>query len=186
MSRALKMIASIFSALAISAANASDCQFVPIVVYPASPEPAESFGGQAGLIELKFQNDISAVAPDAFPESPLVVKNHQSNTTCSIEGGIWVRHFIYASRDSRILATKEYSGSNESLFFYDTKTCARVGEIDLSEYDVKTSESGAFEVASKSVDGSSHKLIRYHLDVSCTPRKTSNSSMKDLPPTRDE
>ncbi len=174
MSRAPKMIASIFAALAISAAHASDCQFVPITVFPASPEPAESFVGQAGFVEVKFANDISVVAPDAFPESPLVVKNHQSNTTCSIEGGVWARRFIFASSDNRILATKEYSGSNESLFFYDTKTCKRVGEIDLSEYDVKTSQSGAFEVASKAVDSRSHKWTRYHLDPSCTPRNTSN------------
>ncbi|MEP6882468.1 MAG: hypothetical protein ABI866_10775 [Dokdonella sp.] len=170
----MKIIASIASALAISIAHASDCQLVPIVVSPASPEPAESFVGQAGFIELQFQNDISVVAPDAFPESPLVVKNHQSNTTCSIEGGIWVRHFVFASGDSRILATKEYSGSNESLFFYDTKTCKRVGEIDLSEYDVKISESGTVEVASKAVDSRGHRLTGYQLDAACTPRKTSN------------
>jgi hypothetical protein len=168
------MMASIFSVLAISAAQARDCQFVPVTVSPASPEPADSFVGHAGSIELHFINDLTVLAPNAFPESPLVVRNHQSNTTCSIEGGIGVRNFIFASSDNRILATKEYSGSNESVFFYDTKTCKRVGEIDLSEYDVKTSESGALEVASKTVDGTNHKVTRYHLDASCTPRKASS------------
>lgn len=149
MFRELKCVASISSVQSIAAANTDDCKLIPIRVYPVSPEPADTFADQAGFIEVQFTNDTTVVSPDAFPESPLAVKNHQSNTTCSIDGGVWVRAFLFASSDNQILITREYSGSNEFIDFYDTQTCEKISELDLSGFTVSVGRSGALAVISK-------------------------------------
>jgi hypothetical protein len=61
------------------------------------------------------------------------VTQRTAGTTCTIDdGGIWVRQHVYADAQGRVLATHEYSGSNDSINFYDTRSCHKLATVDVS------------------------------------------------------
>ncbi len=69
---------------------------------------------------------------ETFPESNLKILRSGGAPVCEVAGGIWVRGAVYASMDERVLVAKHFSGSNEFLGFYDTRTCAVRAQIDVS------------------------------------------------------
>jgi len=144
---------------AASASTSEACSLQPVSIQPAAREPTDTYVGRTAALELRFRNDKAGGPVDVFPEPPLMVKRLDTRT----DGGIWVRHHVWASADGRTLVTHEYSGSNDELVFYDTLSCARTAAIDVS-------------VAQWTVDGrtvaitqAGKRQSRVALDAACLP-----------------
>jgi len=98
----------------------------------------KEFIGVGQRISVIFQNDSEGAEHtiEVFPEPPVIVRNHQTNTSCQIdEGGIWVRKHVYLSDDEYYLLFNEYSGSSEAFISYDTRTCEKLKRMDVSGLD---------------------------------------------------
>lgn len=126
----LKTAVIISAIISISSANA--CTFINLPINPISPDKIDTFLGKSEIIDIKFNNEKTEGNIEVFPDSPLIVTNRKTNSTCSIDGGVWVRKDIYVSDDNMVIMAHEFSGSNDILSFYGTQTCKKTGEIDIS------------------------------------------------------
>lgn len=177
MKRIRLVIISTFLTLSASSASASPCKLEILPINPISPERSDIFVGKSNLIELQFKNEKSSGTVEVFPESPLIVKQLKSNTSCAIEGGIWIRKFVFISADNHILITQEYTGSNDSLNFYDTQTCKKMKEIDVSQSSVNINHS-SISITKKTGIKGHRKPTTYKLDASCIPHESSHDDNK--------
>ena len=121
--------------LAIVATNvhaATPCSYAPLAIEPSSAARNDVFSGQGKRIEVSFANEATTQPVETFPESNLKIRQLRKKSACEVEGGIWVRNSVYLSMDEQTLIAKQFSGSNESLSFYDTQTCALKAEVDVS------------------------------------------------------
>jgi len=109
-----------------------DCALTQVPINPIEPARNDIFVGKAATLELRFRNESARQGVDVFPEPPLTVHHSASGESCDIDGGIWVRRSVYLSADEKILLVQEFSGSNDQLVFYDTTTCKKRSEIDVS------------------------------------------------------
>jgi hypothetical protein len=115
------------------APKAASCSLQPVPIEPEGKEPAATYVGQTATLTLRFTNEKTTGPVDVFPEPPVRVTQRTSGTTCTIDdGGIWVRQHVYADAQGRVLATHEYSGSNDSINFYDTRSCHKLATVDVS------------------------------------------------------
>ena len=126
----IKSAVVIFAIASISSANA--CTFINLPINPISPEKIDTFLGESEVIDIKFNNEKTEGKIEVFPDSPLIVTNKKTNSTCSIDGGVWVRKDVYVSDDNTVIMAHEFSGSNDFLSFYATQSCKKIGEIDIS------------------------------------------------------
>jgi hypothetical protein len=82
---------------------------------------------------LTFTNERPQEDVNAFPEPPIEIRDTATGRGCDIEdGGIWRRDTVFLGADEQMLVVLEFSGSNDWLAFFDTTSCARVGEVDVS------------------------------------------------------
>ncbi|MDD1622148.1 MAG: hypothetical protein LUQ11_11770, partial [Methylococcaceae bacterium] len=125
-------IAIVFSILSLSIANAETCTLNALAINPIAPGQNDIFIGKSNLIELQFKNEKTEGIVEVFPEPPLTIKNQKLKTSCSIDGGIWVRKSVFISNNDSVIVTQEYSGSNDFLIFYNTENCKKIAEIDVS------------------------------------------------------
>lgn len=116
----------------ISTSSANACTFINLPINPISPEKIDTFLGKSEFVDIKFNNEKTEGNIEVFPDSPLIVTNKKTNSTCSIDGGVWVRKDIYVSDDNAIIMAHEFSGSNDFLSFFDTRSCKKTGEINIS------------------------------------------------------
>jgi hypothetical protein len=140
-------------ALSVHAA-AAPCGYAALQINPLSAARSDIYVGQGKRIEVSFANesanevtsDVAKVATaqtvETFPESNLKIRNIATNSACEIDGGIWVRHAVYLNLSEHVLVAKQFSGSNESLSFYDTRTCALKSEFDVSNRAWKLERDG--------------------------------------------
>lgn len=126
----LKTTAIISAIISLSSANA--CTFINLPINPISPEKTDIFLGKSEIIDIKFNNEKTEGYIEVFPDSQLIVTNRKTNSTCSIDGGVWVRKDIYVSDDNMVVMAHEFSGSSDFLSFYGTRSCKKIGEIDIS------------------------------------------------------
>ncbi len=124
----------------ISPVACSNCSFSRLSVDPVDPTTKEHFIGKGRNIEVLFRNESKNQVVDVFPEPPMTIRNRVSGLSCEIDGGIWVRRSVYLSNDEKTLIVQEYSGCNGFLVFYDTGTCKKVDELDVSHGHWKISE----------------------------------------------
>ena len=109
------------------------CSFKRLVIAPITPGHSEIYPGDARTLRIRFHNYTQSDTVTAFPEPPLEIIQLRTQKQCSItEGGIWVRDSIFLSSDERLLMSLEYSGESNHLLIYDTASCGRVGDIDVS------------------------------------------------------
>lgn len=153
------------SALATTSAIAGHCALKPLPIVAAAPDRHDLFVGRSSLVELRFKSDKTEGEIDTFPEPPLVVRQVVSGKTCDIDGGIWVRKSVFISTADRVIVTHEFSGSNDSLNFYDAFTCEKLQEIGTSHatWHIK----GSLITVSK--PGATR---RYRLNDACTAVKS--------------
>lgn len=130
-----------FFALSLHAA-AAPCGYAALAIEPLSATRTDVYAGQGERVEVSFANETTTQPVETFPDSNLKIRQTGSNSVCEVAGGIWVRNAVYLSMNERMLIAKQFSGSNESLGFYDTHTCALKAEIDVSNRAWKIEPTG--------------------------------------------
>lgn len=160
---------SIFSATVV---YAGACTLSPLPINPVTSTHADTFIGQSQWVDVEFKNEKMQGDVETFPEPPLIIRNRKSNTTCSIDGGIWVRKSVFISQNADVVVTQEYSGSNDFLNFYNTATCKKMNEINVSNSTWKILGS-KISVSKQPLANAQGKVLSntYHLDASCHPSK---------------
>lgn len=162
----LKLVAILFAIFSVSSASA--CAFINIPINPISPEKIDTFLGSSENIEIRFDNEKLDGSIEVFPDSSLNVTNKRENTSCSVEGGVWVRKDVYVSDDNGTVLAHEFSGSNDFLNFYDTRRCGKIGSIDISNSTWKLEKLNVY-VFRKNAKGKNIKKPRiYPLAKYCT------------------
>lgn len=126
----LPLLASL--CFATEAAAVPACSFSALPIETTNAERATQYRGSGKKIEVAFDNEEFEKPVESFPESKMKIRSIDKGLTCEIDGGIWVRGAVYLSADESTVIAKQFSGSNEQLNFYNTKTCARKGSIDVS------------------------------------------------------
>jgi len=114
-------------------AAAAQCSYAALMIDPLSAARADVYVGRGKHVEVFFTNEAATQAVETFPESTLEIRHIEAGTVCEIDGGIWVRDAVYLSLNEEVLIAKQFSGSSESLSFYDTRTCALKGQVDISD-----------------------------------------------------
>ena len=120
------------SAASAGAGAAVACAYQQVPINAHAPPSLAIYSGHGKDVELQFSNEREQEPVEVFPEPPLRVLDRRVNSACDIDGGIWVRKDVYLSADELTLLTREYSGNNEQLIFYATRTCRKLAEIDLT------------------------------------------------------
>ncbi|MEW5757786.1 MAG: hypothetical protein AB1810_15970 [Pseudomonadota bacterium] len=123
---------TLFLALLALPSMGCDRSFKHIQIDPIQPSRLDVFVGKGNTIALEFHNENPNPAVDVFPEPPLTVRHIPSGHSCEIDGGVWVRRSVYLSADEATLLVQEYSGSNDHLVFYRTRSCKKIHEIEVS------------------------------------------------------
>lgn len=99
-------------------------------VVPMAPVAPREFAGRVGTTEIRLHSERDSPDVESFPDSALKIGSPSGH--CAAEGGVWQRRGIHVSADGRTVAAIESSGSNDMLAFFDTASCRRAGEIDVS------------------------------------------------------
>ena len=142
------------------------CTLTKVEIRPLTVENGETYVGQSGDVELKFHNDVQGRAVTVFPEPPLAIHHAQPASDCSIDdGGVWGRDGVWLTPDGNTLVTTESSGAYQGLVFHDTRSCAKVGEVDVSgsSWNVE----GRSIILKQAAAPHAKKTLR--LDASCRP-----------------
>jgi hypothetical protein len=128
------LLAVTFAAsLAAGQTLACACTFQHLAIAPVTTENGETYHGAAGGVEVLFHNDVKDHAVTQFPEPPMTLRRSKPAAECVVDdGGVWGRDGVWISGDGRTLVTIEASGSSEDLVFRDTRTCAKVGTVDVA------------------------------------------------------
>jgi len=127
-------MASLFLLSCSPTVFATEDAFHKISVEPLGAT-SKQFIADGQRIAILFQNDSDTAASDIdiFPEPPVTIRDKKKNTSCEIsEGGIWVRTEVYLTADERYILMNEYSGSGSDLISYDTSTCLKTKQLDVS------------------------------------------------------
>ncbi|GAB2904568.1 type IV secretion system immunity protein Tsi1 [Uliginosibacterium flavum] len=122
------------SAQALAGAPTAPCAITNIPVDPAPPGQFASYAGHGHAIDILLQSARPDREVDVFPEPPLILRRKDTQKSCEIDGGIWTRKDFYLDASERTLITVEFSGSSDSLNFYDTASCKRLASLDISGY----------------------------------------------------
>jgi hypothetical protein len=109
------------------------CTLNKVEIAPMVAENGDTYHGMVGDVEVVFHNDVKDHPVTLFPEPPMTVRHLQPASQCVVdEGGVWGRDGVWLSGDGRTLVTTESSGSAQDLVFRDTRTCAKVGRLDVA------------------------------------------------------
>jgi hypothetical protein len=148
------------------------CSLQPVVIEPAAVEPTDTYVGKTAQLELHFHNETLNGVVDVFPEPPLLVKQLKTQAECAInDGGIWVRQHVYTGAEGHLLVTHEYSGSNDQLNFYDTRTCKKRASVDVSNLKWVIDGGTILIIPTPAAKRS----LRIKLDAACLPIKSHSS-----------
>lgn len=142
-------------------ANARPCVLERVTVVP---DQSGRYVGRRGQIELRLRDERPDAAVKLFPETDIEVRRI-GGSTCVAAGGVWARRALFAASDGRTFVALESSGSSDALVFFDSRTCHRVGVIDVSNasWFIAASEITVRPAAARSFVKSSP------LDTACRP-----------------
>lgn len=117
-----------------SPATSKNCVLQKIPVISSDPARNEVYTGKGAAIEVQFRNENAPKPADIFPDPRVTVKNITTAESCDIKdgSGIWSGKAVYLEASEHVLVLNEYSGSSDTLIFYDPKTCRRLAELDVS------------------------------------------------------
>ncbi len=110
----------------------AQCQFEQLSIQPLVAEKLDVFAGSAQQMEVRFINLKEQGDIEVFPEAPMTIRDMRTSKQCEVDGGVWVRKDVYLGAQGKTLMTHEYSGSNAFLMFYDTQSCRKLAEVDIS------------------------------------------------------
>jgi hypothetical protein len=142
------------------------CTLNKVEIAPVAAENGDTHHGTVGDVEIVFHNDVKDHPVTLFPEPPMTVRHLQPAGQCAVDdGGVWGRDGVWLSGDGRTLVTTESSGSAQDLVFRDTRTCAKVGQLDVA--------GAQWRVEGKQLvideGGSKRHTKRVLLDTACRP-----------------
>lgn len=145
------------------------CRFEQLSIQPLVADKADVFAGSAQQKEVRFVNLKEHGVVDAFPEAPLMIRDLQTGKQCEVDGGVWVRNAVYLGAQGRTLMTHEYSGSNAFLVFYDTATCRKKFEIEVSTsaWTIDSTQKGSTLTLADAADAKKTKVIAFN--AQCLP-----------------
>ncbi len=124
--------ALLFPLLCLAAPLAlADCAYRALAIEPRGAEYAALYGGAGERVQVEFHNFKRDGEVDSFPEPPMLVR--QGAASCSVDGGIWLRHAVFLDRREQRLLVQSFSGSGGELLIYDTQTCAELSRLQLPE-----------------------------------------------------
>lgn len=141
---------------------AVDCGWQTVPIAPVGPR---EFAGRVGTTEIRLQSEREGTQVESFPDSALHIGRPAG--VCAADGGVWQRRGVFVSADDRTVAAIESSGSNDSLVFFDTANCRRVGEIDVSNARWRFVDRGVEITPAAGTTGSTRT---HTLDADCRPR----------------
>lgn len=115
-----------------TAESGHGCTWHALAVTAAQADRKE-YVGKGKRMELRLPNDRTDREPEVFPESPVRINQIGGKASCEIPAGdVRVRSSIHLNADESKLLFLEYSGSNDSLVLYDTASCTKLAELDVS------------------------------------------------------
>lgn len=176
---AKQLFAFLFIVFSTYPAFACDCTLTHIPINPIEPTRNNIFVGKAATLELQFHNESTKQVVDVFPEPPLTIRHSASGTSCDINGGTWVRQSVYLSTDEKILVVQEFSGSNDQLVFYETATCKKRSEVDISgaRWMIASNQISIGRQCSRDDITSCGSIKQLDLDRRCSPMRTNTKKI---------
>jgi hypothetical protein len=112
----------------------NDCKLQNIKIVSADLSRNDIYYGRGGNYEVQFRNENAPNPADNFPDPLVTVKNTTAGESCDIKdaSGIWAGESVYLDTKQRVLLMNEYSGSSDTLVFYDLTSCRKLDEYDVS------------------------------------------------------
>jgi Tse1 toxin immunity protein Tsi1 len=164
----------LFLGFNIPLASGFDCFLTQLPINPITSARKDIFVGKGKIIEVRFRNENTSQMVEVFPEPPLTVRNQLSGRSCDIDGGVWVRQAVYLDADEKTLLVQEFSGSNDFLVFYDTTTCQKQSEIDVSgaRWKISNNQISIGRQCSDEDMQSCRSVTKFVLDNFCKLKRT--------------
>lgn len=163
-----KVITAAIISTMILASSAGACTFTHLPIDPISAEKIDTFRGSSEIIDVSFSNEKTEGKVEVFPDSPLMITNKKTYHICRIDGGVWVRKDVYVSDDNLVVLAHEFSGSNDFLNFYNTRSCKKIGQIDISNSKWNLEKSNIVVIRQSATNGKKSKKRRvYPLSKYC-------------------
>lgn len=126
------VIATALALGAVPSAGSGHWTLHRLSINPTSPENRKIFVGAGEKVRVEFKNESDHETVRVFPEPPMIVRQLAAKTNCEIDGGVWARDSVFLSADEEILVVLEFSGDLNRLVAYDTGTCRKLGDLDVS------------------------------------------------------
>ena len=171
-----RIAAAVVTTAVLIPAAACDGPLQPLAIQQKSPESTLVFTGKGSAVTVEFINETGRANVDEFPEPPLTIRRKEG-AACEVDGGIWVRRSAHLSKDEKVLMLQEYSGSSDSLVFYDTANCKELRRLDISS--ARWELSGDQLLIGKSCSGQAvstcNRVERFEFDQSCLPKRTTGN-----------
>ena len=119
------------------------CAPTNVPVTPVAGTNLRVYQGRTPSHVIRFTSERPGEPVEVFPEPPVRIVHRGTGAQCEIrEGGVWARSGVYVGAGGSRFLLLEGSGSNAALVFYDANTCARLGEVDVSEARWRFVDSG--------------------------------------------
>jgi hypothetical protein len=116
-----------------AATSASEgCDAYNVMIQPGPEGQFAKYVGHGKTLDVLLTSDVPDRETDSFPDNFLTVSRHDGGKSCNITGGVWARKGIQLDRSERTLIALEYSGSNDTLNFYDTQSCKLLAIVNVS------------------------------------------------------
>jgi len=165
-----------------SLAIGSDCTLSKISVTTTDPSRNEVYAGKAQTIEVQFRNENAPKTADVYPYPQVTVRNLSTAKYCDIKdgNGIWSGKSVYLDKNERVLVLNEYSGASDTLAFYDTRTCRRLSELDVSSrrWEIAEDRIRIGQQCGGEDFRSCHHIKEIILDKSCLARESKAITIK--------
>lgn len=117
-----------------AAAAEKRCAPVNVSVVPVAGTDLRVYEGRTAAYRIRFASERPGTLVDVFPEPPVRLVRRATGAQCQIrEGGVWSRSGVHVGAGGRRLLLLEASGAGAELVIYDPNSCARLGEVDVSE-----------------------------------------------------
>ena len=109
-----------------------DCALKKIPIVSTDPSRNEIYVARTATTEVQFRNEDAPNPAEVFPEPLVRVKNLKTTKSCDIKDGSGIWSSAYLDVNERVLVLNGYSGSKDTLYFYNPATCQKLAELDVS------------------------------------------------------
>lgn len=127
------LLFSLFGCHSLQAQNQA-CILKNIPVASIDPSRNDIYIAKSYTFEIQFHNENAPNPADIFPDPLIKIRKIATNEFCEIiDGyGIWSGRSVYLDTSEQTLVLNEFSGSSDTLIFYNPRTCHRLMEFNVS------------------------------------------------------